>query len=278
MSIAQQKIAVAQVDEKQKKRQAPKATHAQHNFDKVFQFIIKEKKLFHLRFKITSKTRKLFVPPRSALLGLPIHYQAFLSQPTINNISFFRRGSCWLFMYTHITFIFVLSVSRSIPFDRVRICSGSSLALISSRGFIDIRTLWLTCVPLSSVSAGCVSASPAQWFRIDNAIFSARICCSCSYHIPGPDSFFFVYGMLFILGRMESFKCALRGRNWIESVFVERCTFYDLHVVLGQTSRWIMARRLWKGWLDIDIRRTLHLLRHFRFRLFFSVSQSRTCN
>lgn len=40
-------------------------------------------------------------------------------------------------MYTHFPFF----LSLSFTFTRLHICSGSSLALISSRGFIDIRTL-----------------------------------------------------------------------------------------------------------------------------------------
>lgn len=95
----------------------------------------------------------------------PIHYLAFFSQP-YNKLSFFHRGSCWLFMFVRIPLSLSLCVSST--FNHIHICSGSSLALISSQGFIDIRSLTHS-LSLSVLIQMTNFAS--KRFRIDNDFF-----------------------------------------------------------------------------------------------------------
>lgn len=70
-----------------------------------------------------------------------------------------------IYVRTHFSsFSFALLVSFT--FNHIHICSGSSLALISSRGFIDIRTLTHYRSALSY--ANCAFWCFVNRFRIDN--------------------------------------------------------------------------------------------------------------
>lgn len=80
---AQRDIVAAQVDRKQKKNVPTPA----QQFWQSFPIYHKREESFHLRFKNHFKDEKL-LPSPECISRLPIHYQAFLSQPTINNISF----------------------------------------------------------------------------------------------------------------------------------------------------------------------------------------------
>lgn len=175
-------------------------------------------------------------------------------------------------MYTHITFIFVLCLSLHPVRSRSHLQRKFTCFNIKPGFHWHSDSDWLTCVPAIGPSLS-VWVSPAQWFRIDNAISRVEMLF-LPYHIPGPaDSFCLCPEFcLFSLG-WNRLNAPFEASNEFNLFFVVRCTFLRFTCGTHQTSRWIMARRLWKGWLDIDIRRTLHLLRHFRFRLL--VSQSR---
>jgi hypothetical protein len=133
-------------------------------------------------------------------------------------------------MFVHI-FSPSLSLCVSSTFNHIHICSGSSLALISSRGFIDIRSLTHTHRPLS------LSLSSVKWrllvlqkrFRIDNELFSwssqpkmyysvsystAEIVCACLCFA------FFTLGTVFLFMFLDEKRlCAHEPDPFVHTFF-----------------------------------------------------------